>query len=105
MAHLLGGKVVPAGKREFGFARLKIRDRTGASRPGSRNEDQVWMSHGDKPEAFPEGFKITASTSNTKVACRREFGRRFYGVQFHPEVIHTKEGKRILGNFLFRWPD
>ena len=101
MAHLLGGKVVPAGKREFGFAKLKIRDRKGLL-AGVRNEDQVWMSHGDKPEVFPEGFKITASTSNTKVACVENTGRRFYGVQFHPEVIHTKEGKKILGNFLFR---
>jgi GMP synthase (glutamine-hydrolysing) len=101
MAHLLGGKVVPSGKREYGFASLKVLDRKGLL-SGVTGGCQVWMSHGDKPARIPSGYRITASTSNTRVAAVEDAGRRFYGVQFHPEVIHTKQGKKILGNFLFR---
>jgi GMP synthase (glutamine-hydrolysing) len=101
MAHLLGGKVVPSGKREYGFASLKVLDRGGLL-AGVTSGCQVWMSHGDRPARMPAGYRITASTSNTRVAAVEDDARRFYGVQFHPEVIHTKQGKKILGNFLFR---
>ena len=100
-AHLLGGRVVPAGKREYGFAALRIRDRGGLL-AGVRDEAQVWMSHGDRPDRLPPGFRVTASTANTRVAAVENAERRVYGVQFHPEVIHTKPGRRILANFLFR---
>jgi GMP synthase (glutamine-hydrolysing) len=60
------------------------------------------MSHGDRPDRLPPGFRITASTANTRVAAIEDAERRVYGVQFHPEVIHTKPGRRILANFLFR---
>lgn len=100
-AHLLGGRVVPSGKREYGFAALRVRDRGGLL-AGVRDGAQVWMSHGDRPDRLPPGFRITASTANTRVAAIEDAGRRVYGVQFHPEVIHTKPGRRILANFLFR---
>jgi GMP synthase (glutamine-hydrolysing) len=100
-AHLLGGRVVPSGKREYGFAALRVRDRGGLL-AGVRDGAQVWMSHGDRPDRLPRGFRITASTANTRVAAIEDAERRLYGVQFHPEVIHTKPGRRILANFLFR---
>jgi GMP synthase (glutamine-hydrolysing) len=101
MAHLLGGKIVPSGKREFGFASLKVLDRKGLL-AGVRDKRQVWMSHGDKPERVPPGFRVTASTPNTRVAAVEDRERRLCGVQFHPEVIHTRDGNKILANFLFR---
>ena len=101
MAHLLGGKIVPSGKREFGFASLKVLDRKGLL-AGVRDKRQVWMSHGDKPERVPPGFRVTASTPNTRVAAVEDRERRLFGVQFHPEVIHTRDGNKILANFLFR---
>ncbi len=100
-AHLLGGEVKPSSKREFGFASLNIVDRRGLL-SGIKDMTQVWMSHGDRLEKVPPGFCITGRTSNTKAAAVENPGRRIYGVQFHPEVIHTKEGQKILGNFLFR---
>ena len=100
-AHLLGGRVVPSGKREYGFAALRVRDRGGLL-AGVRDGAQVWMSHGDRPDRLPPGFRVTASTANTRVAAVEDAERRIYGVQFHPEVIHTKPGRRILANFLFR---
>ncbi len=100
-AHLLGGRVVPSGKREYGFAALRVRDRRGLL-AGVKDGSQVWMSHGDRPDRLPPGFRVTASTANTRVAAVEDAERRVYGVQFHPEVIHTKPGRRILANFLFR---
>ncbi len=100
-AYLLGGEVKPSLKREYGFASLHILDRRGLL-SGVKNSEQVWMSHGDRLENIPPGFCITGRTSNTKAAAVENAERRIYGVQFHPEVIHTKEGKKILGNFLFR---
>jgi len=101
MGYLLGGKVVPSKHREYGFANLKVLKRTGLL-AGIKDRGQVWMSHGDKLERVPPGFVITGCTSNTKVAATENRARRFYGVQFHPEVIHTHDGKKILANFLFK---
>ncbi len=101
MAHLLGGRVETSAHREYGFARLEIRDRSGLFR-GIKDRGQVWMSHGDRVEKIPPGFVVTAKTANTAVAAIESSGRKFFGVQFHPEVIHTNQGKAILANFLFR---
>jgi GMP synthase (glutamine-hydrolysing) len=101
MAHCLGGEVLPSKKREYGFASLRTADRTGLL-VNVRNREQVWMSHGDRLGKIPPGFRITASTVNTKAAAIENRERGWYGVQFHPEVIHTREGKKILANFLFR---
>ncbi len=101
MAHLLGGQVIPSQEREFGFASLRVLDRTGLL-SSVRDRQQVWMSHGDRLETAPPGFRLTGSTVNTCAAVIEDRKRKFYGVQFHPEVIHTKEGLKILGNFLFK---
>ncbi len=101
MGSLLGGKVVPSKQREYGFANLKVLKRTGLL-SGIKDRGQVWMSHGDKLECVPPGFIITGNTPNAKVAATENLSRRFYGVQFHPEVVHTREGKKILANFLFK---
>lgn len=100
MAHLLGGNVVSSSKKEYGIACLKVVDRKGLL-SGVRDDGQVWMSHGDKVGKMPPGFVVTGKTANTKAAVIEAGERKLYGVQFHPEVIHTKEGKKILANFLF----
>ncbi len=100
MAYVLGGKVVSSKKREYGFASLRVTDREGLL---SRIKDngQVWMSHGDRVEAIPPGFIVSGKTSDCDVAVMEERERKFFGVQFHPEVVHTDQGKKILSNFLF----
>jgi GMP synthase (glutamine-hydrolysing) len=100
MIDALGGKVVGAEKREYGFTALSINDASGIFSEVSE-ETRCWMSHGDLIGALPRGFKATASTPNTKIAAAENKVRRFYGLQFHPEVVHTPEGKKMLGNFLF----
>jgi len=101
MAHLLGGRVSPAARREYGFARVRVLDRHGLL-AGVKDQSQVWMSHGDKVVKIPPDFALTGRTPNTRAAVIESSGRRIYGVQFHPEVIHTREGKKVLANFLFR---
>jgi GMP synthase (glutamine-hydrolysing) len=101
MGHFLGGEVIPSKEREYGFASLRVLDRSGLL-ADVKDREQVWMSHGDRLEQVPPGFRLTGSTANTRTAVIEDKGRRFYGVQFHPEVIHTKQGLRVLGNFLFR---
>ncbi|NQT78899.1 MAG: glutamine-hydrolyzing GMP synthase [Candidatus Aminicenantes bacterium] len=100
MANLLGGKVISSSKREYGFATLKVTENKGLlSR--IRDKSQVWMSHGDKVETVPPGFIISGKTSHCHAAVIEEREKRLFGAQFHPEVIHTKQGKEILSNFLF----
>jgi GMP synthase (glutamine-hydrolysing) len=101
MAYVLGGKVVPSSEREYGFAFLKILDRKGLL-SGIQDRGQVWMSHGDKVEEVPPGFLITARTASSPVAVMELREKKIFGVQFHPEVIHTTQGKRVLANFLFK---
>jgi GMP synthase (glutamine-hydrolysing) len=101
MAHFLGGEVIPSEEREYGFAALRVLDRSGLL-ADVKDREQVWMSHGDRLERVPPGFRLTGSTANTRAAVIEDKARRFYGVQFHPEVIHTRQGLRVLGNFLFR---
>jgi len=100
MAHLLGGRVKPSKKREYGFASLKVLDRTGLL-SGIKDKEQVWMSHGDRVEKIPPGFIVSARTADCAVAAMEERERKLFGVQFHPEVVHTRQGKKILSNFLF----
>jgi GMP synthase (glutamine-hydrolysing) len=103
----LGGEVEGSDKREFGFAELRarghtrllegIQDTVAAEGQGML---QVWMSHGDKVTAMPPGFRLMASTANCPIAGMADEERRLYGVQFHPEVTHTRQGKRILERFV-----
>jgi len=100
MVHTLEGDVIAAAKREYGFAELQIVKQEGIFADVEKTT-KCWMSHGDTIGKLPKGFKITASTPNTPVAAAEDRKRQFYGLQFHPEVVHTPEGKKILGNFLF----
>ncbi len=100
MVDSLGGKVLGSTKREYGFAELSVKKQKGIF-SGVEKKTQCWMSHGDSIGTLPEGFSITASTSNTKVAAAENVKKHFYGLQFHPEVVHTQAGKKMLANFLF----
>ncbi len=100
MVDSLGGKVIGSTKREYGFAELLVKKQQGIF-AGVSKKTQCWMSHGDSIGSLPAGFSVTASTDNTRVAATENVRRNFYGLQFHPEVVHTKEGKKMLANFLF----
>jgi len=107
MAQQLGGRVTPSSEREFGYAQVTV---TGTSRLLDELEDRrssagkplldVWMSHGDRVEQLPAGFAATATTDSIPFAAMSDERRRFYGVQFHPEVTHTKQGARLLERFV-----
>jgi len=100
MAHLLGGKVARSTKREYGRAELLIKNPTGLfEHVGEKTP--IWMSHGDRIDVAPPGFKVIAKTHNSPVAAIGDPKRRFYALQFHPEVVHTPEGVKMLMNFLF----
>jgi GMP synthase (glutamine-hydrolysing) len=97
----LGGKVDKAAHREFGPATIEAR--AGAELfEGLPSKLEVWMSHGDRVEALPPGFEPIASTSSSPYAAVEDRRRRFFAVQFHPEVVHTPRGKDMLRNFAYR---
>jgi GMP synthase (glutamine-hydrolysing) len=100
MMDSLGGKVEHATKREYGLAKLHILDQKGIFH-GVNGATPCWMSHGDATSRLPEGFMVTASTENTKIAAVENVKKRLYGLQFHPEVAHTPQGNKMLSNFLF----
>ncbi len=100
MVDTLGGKVKKAKKREYGFAELNIKKRESIFK-GIDKKTITWMSHGDSIEKLPKGFIATASTTNTPFAALANKRKHFFGLQFHPEVHHTKKGKTMLHNFLF----
>jgi GMP synthase (glutamine-hydrolysing) len=102
-ALLLGGQVAPATRREYGRATLRIKDATDLFHGFSAGEEiSVWMSHGDRIEGLPGGFNVSGESANCPAAAVAAPGRKFWGVQFHPEVAHTPRGQEILANFLFR---
>ncbi len=96
-----GGVVSRAARREYGRAELLVDD-AGDLFAGLDGRQVVWMSHGDKLDALPPGFRALAHTENAPFAAIRHTTRPIFGVQFHPEVAHTPRGKEILANFLFR---
>ena len=103
LAQLAGGDVRPSGEREYGRAEIEVLIGEGLFEgfaAGSRTP--VWMSHGDRVDAPPAGWEVLARSGNTPVAAFRHGSRPLYGVQFHPEVAHTRRGAEILQNFLFR---
>jgi len=103
MAYVLGGRVERSLKREFGRSELFIDDVSDLFAGLNFGSSlQVWMSHGDRIEAPPPGFRPIAHSSNSPVAAIKNEELRAYGVQFHPEVVHTPMGKEIIRNFLFR---
>jgi GMP synthase (glutamine-hydrolysing) len=101
IAHLLGGDVRPGDKGEFGLAMLDLTGEESDLLRGVTDRQQVWMSHRDKVAAPPPGFRILATTSTCDTAAIEDSARKLYAVQFHPEVVHTTEGMKILSNFLF----
>jgi GMP synthase (glutamine-hydrolysing) len=100
MAHCLGGRVAKAQQREYGKAELII-DRRDDIFAGIPEKTVVWMSHGDRIEKYPSRFTSIAHTTNSPVAAMASVTDRFYALQFHPEVVHTPMGSKILKNFLF----
>ncbi|MBP6223995.1 MAG: glutamine-hydrolyzing GMP synthase [Rhizobacter sp.] len=107
MAHQLGGKVESGHQREFGFAAVRARGHTALldgiadfTTPDGAGMLNVWMSHGDKVTELPPGFKLMASTDSCPIAGMADEARRFYAVQFHPEVTHTQQGQAILDRFV-----
>jgi len=100
MAHALGGAVAPGDQREFGRQELHVLEPDALLR-GVPEHTTCWMSHGDRVERVPEGFKVLAETEHSPVAAMADVERGLHGVQFHPEVQHTPEGMCILRNFLY----
>lgn len=98
MAAQLGGQVLNSSQREFGYAQVNV-EATSPLLEGFTELD-VWMSHGDKVTQIPQGFNIIASTNNAPIAAIADVEKQFYGLQFHPEVTHTREGKQILSRFV-----
>jgi len=99
IAHHLGGKVDPGHAREYGPALLAVREPNGLFK-GLNAELPVWMSHGDHVSELPPGFRSLASSGNSPVAAFTD-GRGIFGIQFHPEVVHTPSGREVLRNFLY----
>ncbi len=101
MAHHLGGEVQAGNQREFGYAQVQTEegDLTRGIEDAPHTLD-VWMSHGDKVFRLPEGFRITGHTPSCPVAIMENSAKRFYGIQFHPEVTHTKQGRALINRFV-----
>ncbi|MDP7231252.1 MAG: glutamine-hydrolyzing GMP synthase, partial [Alphaproteobacteria bacterium] len=104
MVSQLGGAVASSETREFGRAMVQVTEDCdlfhGAWEAGG--EEQVWMSHGDRVEALPDGFRTVARTADAPFAAIADDERKFYGLQFHPEVVHTPHGARLIENFARR---
>lgn len=104
MCAQLGGKVEAGNEREYGRAFLKVEENSplfdGVWKKGSSH--QVWMSHGDRVTALPEGFRVIGTSDGAPFAAVADEKRRFYAVQFHPEVVHTPDGGRLIQNFVHR---
>ncbi|NWF75302.1 MAG: glutamine-hydrolyzing GMP synthase [Nitrospirae bacterium] len=101
MAHCLGGKVAKAQQREYGKAELII-NRNGKIFDDIPKRSIVWMSHGDRIERCPPDFQILAHTDNSPIAAMAHTKKKFFALQFHPEVVHTQMGNKILKNFIFK---
>ena len=100
LAQFLGGKVEPGQKREYGKGALLVKDATCELFRKLPETLQVWNSHGDKLTKLPEGFGPVATTENSDYAAIENHEKRFFGLQFHPEVAHTLHGKEIIANFV-----
>src|SRR5579863_2311078 len=102
MAHILGGEVRKGIKGEYGFATLELDDTADPMFAGLAGPQQIWMNHRDVVGAAPAGFSVVGRTDTCAVAAIAESRRKLYGVQFHPEVVHTARGKEYLANFVFQ---
>src|SRR6516164_5500760 len=99
-AHFLGGKVEKGLKREYGKGTLTVKDSSCALFSQLPKSLQVWNSHGDKLTKIPAGFKPVAVTENSEYAAIEKRDQKLFGLQFHPEVVHTPRGKEIISNFV-----
>lgn len=99
MAHELGGVVTPGSSKEYGRTEVEILDSSDLL--PAKKSMECWMSHGDLVQSVPPGFKATARTASTPVAAMSDVKRRLFGVQFHPEVVHTPDGMDILRDYLY----
>ena len=99
ISYALKGKVQKASKREFGLATLKIKDHRTLF-AGLPKSLKAWMSHGDQVVKLPSGYQVLASTDNCPLAAAADESKKIYGIQFHPEVVHTEKGAKILENFV-----
>ena len=99
MAHTMGGKVAPAGTREYGRANLQSFEKENPLFKGFDDNSQVWMSHGDTIVALPDNFRCIASTDKVQYAAYQAEGEKLWGVQFHPEAFHSVQGTQLLRNF------
>ena len=102
MAHLLGGEVRRGEKGEYGMATLELDDRSDPMFAGLSGRQQIWMSHRDLVGHVPDGFAVAGRTDTCGIAAIADPARRLYGVQFHPEVVHTARGLEYLANFVLR---
>ena len=102
MVQALGGTVAKTGLGEYGSTPAQVSDVSSVLFNGQPDEQSVWMSHGDSVTEAPAGMRVTASTSGAPVAAFEDDERRLYGVQWHPEVMHSTFGQRVLENFLWR---
>ncbi len=100
LSHNFGGEVAPSGTREYGRAMLTVAEPNDPLLKGLSATTQVWMSHGDTIVRVPENYKIIASTESVRVAAYHIEGEQTWGIQFHPEVYHSTEGKQLLHNFV-----
>jgi len=102
MAHFLGGKVEYSERREYGPGQLHVKSADCALFDGLGEIVDIWNSHGDKLTKMPKGFRAVATSDNSPYAVIEQPKKRFYGLQFHPEVVHTPRGKEILQNFVYK---
>ena len=103
LSKLSGGKVKQSKHREFGLVDIKKKNNSILTRNffDKQNKNRVWMSHADQVSKLPKNFKVIASSNNSKFAIIENKKKNFYGVQFHPEITHTKNGKKLIKNFVF----
>jgi len=99
LAHQEEGRIINEGKKEFGYAKIDIKQDPILFKNLDKSLD-VWMSHGDKVESLPDGYNITAVSNNSPVAAYENIEKKYFGLQFHPEVTHTESGTTIIKNFL-----
>ena len=99
----LGGRVKKSKFREFGLVKIKKNNNSILTKNffNNKGSNNVWMSHADQVSKLPKGFKVIASSDNSKLTIIENTKKRMYGIQFHPEVTHTQKGKIILRNFIF----
>ncbi len=100
LTHVLGGRVAPAQSREYGHAMLQVAESANPLFHDLPHEMPVWMSHGDRIEALPPGFRVVAQSQNAPIAVMAD-DQGHLGIQFHPEVVHTPQGDQLIRNFLF----